>query len=168
MKFLLTVTRWCFCVDPNCYFCLLSVYVMLSCLFIAALLSPAGKRLTSWLSCMCCFLVFLSLSHVVSWVRCGSWLYRSLIFAFFLTLVHFFFEKNDLYENSETVSPLISLLCVCKDIAFMGRSTPTTAFDRAIGYVATQCRYIEYMHEGVWFNLFLTYDSYKYMNFIYT
>ena len=29
--------------------------------------SPAGKGLTSWL-----FIVFLLLSHVVSWVRCGS------------------------------------------------------------------------------------------------
>ena len=31
----------------------------------------------------------LSLSHVVSWVRCGTWLYRFLIFAFFLTLLSF-------------------------------------------------------------------------------
>ena len=31
------------------------------------------------------FLVFLSLSHMVSWVRCGTWLYWFLIFAFFLT-----------------------------------------------------------------------------------
>ena len=34
--------------DHLSYLCL--VIVMLSCLFIAALLSPAGKRLTSWLS----------------------------------------------------------------------------------------------------------------------
>ena len=39
---------------------------------IAASWSPAGKGLTSWLSCMLCFIVFLSLSHVVSWVRCGT------------------------------------------------------------------------------------------------
>ena len=32
------------------------------------------------------FIVFLLLSHVVSWVRCGTWLYRFLIFASFLTL----------------------------------------------------------------------------------
>ena len=32
------------------------------------------------------FAVFLLLSHVVSWVRCGTWLYRFLIFASFLTL----------------------------------------------------------------------------------
>ena len=52
-----------------CYLCL--VLVILLRLSIAALWSPAGKRLTSWLS----FVMFncvLSLSHVVSWVRCGT------------------------------------------------------------------------------------------------
>ena len=40
-------------------------------LLIAAMWSPAVKGLTSWLS----FVMFncvLSLSHVVSWVRCGN------------------------------------------------------------------------------------------------
>ena len=46
----------------------------------------AGKWLTSWLSCLWRFLVFLSLSQVVSWVKCGTWLYRFLIFVVFLTL----------------------------------------------------------------------------------
>ena len=53
--------------DHLCYF----VCVVLSRLFMAALWSPAGKGLTSWLL----FVVFncvLSLSHVVSWVRCGT------------------------------------------------------------------------------------------------
>ena len=52
-----------------CYLCF--VFVMLLYLFIVALWSPAGKGLTSWLS----FVMFncvLSLSHVVSWVRCGT------------------------------------------------------------------------------------------------
>ena len=31
------------------------------------------------------FIIFLLLSHVVSWVRCGTWLYRYLIIAVFLT-----------------------------------------------------------------------------------
>ena len=100
---------------PFCYLCFVSV--ILYCLLIAALWSPAGKGLTSWLSCihllwhlwinvydkklqftpikymfcsmfcMWCFLVFLSLSHVVSWVRCGTCLYRFLIFALFLTFI---------------------------------------------------------------------------------
>ena len=52
----------CFCV--LCFSCLRG-------LSIAALWSPAGKGLTtSWLLVM--FIVFLLLSHVVSWVRCGS------------------------------------------------------------------------------------------------
>ena len=52
-----------------CYICL--VIVMLLRLFIAALWSPAGKGLTSWLLFMM-FIVVLLLSHVVSWVRCGT------------------------------------------------------------------------------------------------
>ena len=55
--------------DHLCYLCL--VFVMLSRLLIPALWSPAEEGLTSWLS----FLKFscvLSLSHVVSWVRCGT------------------------------------------------------------------------------------------------
>ena len=47
-------------VDPFCYLCFIFVFVMLSYLFLAALLSPAGKGLTSWLSCVV-FFVFLSL-----------------------------------------------------------------------------------------------------------
>ena len=35
---------------------------------------------------MCDVFLFLSLSHLMSWFRCGTWLYRFLIFAFF-TLV---------------------------------------------------------------------------------
>ena len=43
---------------------------------------PLGSRL--W-----CLIVFLSLFHVVSWVRCGTWLYRFLIFATF-----YYFEDS--------------------------------------------------------------------------
>ena len=39
-----------------------------------------GWHLGSRLWCLI-IIVFLSLSHVVSWVRCGTWLYRFLIFA---------------------------------------------------------------------------------------
>ena len=42
------------------------VFVILACLFLAALWSPVGKELTSWLSYMSCILVFLSLFRVVS------------------------------------------------------------------------------------------------------
>ena len=65
--------------DHLCYFC----FVLLcfhARLFVDALWSPAGKGLTSWVS-----FVTLSLS-LVSWVRCGARLYRSLIFALYFTL----------------------------------------------------------------------------------
>ena len=44
--------------DHFCYLCFL--FVMLSCLVIAALClwSPAGKGLTSWLSCVQCCIVY--------------------------------------------------------------------------------------------------------------
>ena len=63
-------------------FCLLCLCTRL---FICALWSPAGKGVTSWLSFVvsyCESVTFL----LVSWVRCGSWLYRFLIFAPLLTL----------------------------------------------------------------------------------
>ena len=52
-----------------CYLCL--VFVMLSHVFIAALWSPEGKRLNSWLLFVM-FIVILLLSHLVSWDRCGT------------------------------------------------------------------------------------------------
>ena len=47
------------------------VFLMLSRLFIAALWSPAGKGLTSWLL-LVMFIVFLLLFHVVSGVGCST------------------------------------------------------------------------------------------------
>ena len=70
-------------VDHLCYFCL--VFVMLSRI---CLLMPCGHLLgMGWPhgSHLWCLIMCLSLSHVVSWVRCGTWLYRFLIFALFLT-----------------------------------------------------------------------------------
>ena len=52
------------------FFFLCLVFLMLSRLLIAALWSPAEKVLTSWLL-LVMFIVFVLLSHVVSWVRCG-------------------------------------------------------------------------------------------------
>ena len=54
-------------------------------LFICALWSPAGKWLTSWLSFVVSICEFVTFP-LVSWVRCGNWLYRFLIFAPLLTL----------------------------------------------------------------------------------
>ena len=55
--------------DHLCYLCL--VIVMLLRLFNAALWSPAGKGLASWLLFVL-FIVVLLLSHVVLLVRCGT------------------------------------------------------------------------------------------------
>ena len=71
-------------VDHLCFF------LMLSCLFMAAVWSPAGKGLTCWLL-LVMFIVVLLLSHVVSWVKCGTWLYRFLIFAIFLTMTMYLY-----------------------------------------------------------------------------
>ena len=71
-------------VDRLCYFCL--VFARVSCASVFdALWSSVGKGLTSWLLFVMsdCEVVTFSL---VSWVRCGAWLDRFLIFAIFLTL----------------------------------------------------------------------------------
>ena len=49
--------------DYLCYSCL--VFIMLSCLFIAASWLPEGKGLTAWLLFVM-FIVILLLSHLVS------------------------------------------------------------------------------------------------------
>ena len=55
--------------DHLCFLCL--VFLMLSRLFIAALWSPAGKGLTSWIL-LVMFIILLLLSHLVScWERAG-------------------------------------------------------------------------------------------------
>ena len=65
-------------------------------LFIDTLWSPAVKGLSSWLSFVmsnCEFVTF----PLVSWVRCGTWLYRFLIFAPLLTLsppVKYFTDRS--------------------------------------------------------------------------
>ena len=65
-------------------------------LFICALWSPAGKGLASWLSFVvsnCEFVTF----PLVSWVRCGTWLYLFLIFAPLLTFIFWgIWEEADL------------------------------------------------------------------------
>ena len=55
-------------VDPFCYLCFTFVFIMLFYLFFVALWLPVGKGLAFWLSSVWCFLVFLSLSHMVYWV----------------------------------------------------------------------------------------------------
>ena len=77
--FLLTIPRWYFFCGSFMYF-LSCVCYGLCFLFICALWSPAGKGLTSWFSFVvsnCEFVTF----PLVSWVRCGTWLYGFFIFA---------------------------------------------------------------------------------------
>ena len=67
------------------FFSVLCLLCLCARLFICALWSPAGKGLTSWLSFVvsnCEFVTF----PLVSWVRCGTLLYRFLILAPLLTL----------------------------------------------------------------------------------
>ena len=62
------------------FFSVLWLLCLCACLFICALWSPAGKGLISWLSFVmsnCGFVTF----PLVSWVRCGTCLYRFLICA---------------------------------------------------------------------------------------
>ena len=47
----------------NFVICVCLCLCLMSCLFLAALLSPVGKRLTSWLSCFSC--VFVSFPYGV-------------------------------------------------------------------------------------------------------
>ena len=64
-------------------------YVWLVFIMLCYLLVTCWERadLLAILALVCVFTCVLSFSHVVSWVRCATWLYRFLIFATFLTLV---------------------------------------------------------------------------------
>ena len=84
-------------VDHLCYLCL--VFVKRSRLFMAALWSPEGKGLTSWLLFML-FLVILLLSHSVSWNMCGTWVYRFLSLAVF-----FLFSKEEGKDQQSSTTP---------------------------------------------------------------
>ena len=75
-------------VDLLCFCSVLCLLCLCARLFICALWSPAGGRLL-WAGLLalvcgvyCDFVTF----PLVSWVRCGTWLYRFLIFAPLLTL----------------------------------------------------------------------------------
>ena len=66
------LTDYAKAMDLFCYLLFVVVFANARCLFVVALWSPVGEGLTSWLFCVRCFLVFLSLSHSVTWVRCGT------------------------------------------------------------------------------------------------
>ena len=50
-----------------CYYCIKFIFLMLSCLFLALLWSPAGNGLTTWLSCLYFFsCIFVSFPYDVT------------------------------------------------------------------------------------------------------
>ena len=118
-------------VDHFCFLCF--VFVMLSCLFIATLWSPAGKGLVTWLSCMLCFIVFLSLSHVVSWVRCATKSYRFLIFASLLLL---------LLTRCLCRTYCINVFCLslCQSIYLSFHQTLTSSYEGTIYWYQVECK----------------------------
>ena len=71
--------------DDNLILAMATLLCLCERLFICALWSPAGKGLTSWLSFVMSIFEFVTFP-LVSWVRCGTLLYRFLIFAPLLTL----------------------------------------------------------------------------------
>ena len=84
------VDRFCFSV-----LCLLWLFARQ---FICDLWSPAGKAWTSWLSFVvsnCEFITF----PLVSWVKCGTWLYPFLIFVPLLTLSLNKYNYNSMHLN---------------------------------------------------------------------
>ena len=104
--------------------CLLCLRVRL---FICALWSPSGKGLTSWLS----FVVYnceCVTFPLVSWVRCGTWLYKFLIFALLLTsTVGFLLLQHLVVCTLESLSLfyllLITDLYVLGDVASMSQGS---------------------------------------------
>ena len=67
------------------FFSVLCLLCLCAGLLIFALWPPAGKGQTSWLSFVVYNCEFVTFS-LVSWVRCGTRLYRFLIFAALRTL----------------------------------------------------------------------------------
>ena len=83
--FLLTVPMQCFFCGSFLLFmfCICHAFLSVHCNLVVTCCER--DNLLALLYVMWCFLVFLSLSNVVPWVRCGTLLYRFMIFAFLLT-----------------------------------------------------------------------------------
>ena len=71
---------------------------------------PLGSRL--W-----CLIRKLSLSHLVSWVRCGAWLYWFLIFVLFLTLGRWLWRHRR--QHGALHSHCSGLLSICGEFLFV-------------------------------------------------
>ena len=90
------------------------LHVAISSLFLSDLYCWGRENgllgLTSWLYSVWCFLVFLSLSHVVSWVGCGTWLYRFLIYYLLPS-----FKLQSLFLVCDFVCVILFLPCCSMD-----------------------------------------------------
>ena len=86
-----------------CYASCVSVYW--------CLVVTTGKGLTSWLSLVMSSCEFATFS-LVSWVGCGTWLYRLLIFALFLTLSNSITYDITLHNNGKMGNWLMLSLCL--------------------------------------------------------
>ena len=112
-------------------------------LFVDALWSPAGKGLT------CCLSFVMSNCDVVtfplvSWVRCGAWLYRFLIFARFLTIKWFKAALNS--EDLITIW-IYSKTCVKRPLS----KRPQIGFPYQLSLNACQkyCRMLQGEHSAI-------------------
>ena len=118
-------------VDLLCFCSVLCLLCLCARLFICALWSPAGKGLTSWLSFVvsnCEFVTF----PLVSWVRCGTWLYRFLIFTPLLTLNNFRFVLCNVAVKASSwvlTRLLKNVVYSCNPMSFTFLTLSTTSGD---------------------------------------
>ena len=101
--------------DLLCFCSVLCLLSLCARLFICALWSPAGKGLTSWLSFVVSNYEFVTFP-LVSWVGCGTCLYRLLIFAPLLTLNFIFSSICSILISKCHIVVVISkinILCNC-------------------------------------------------------
>ena len=80
--------------------------------WVAALWSPEGKGLASWLLFVM-FIVILLLSHLVSCDRCGTWLYQLLILAVFLTSNNVVYAISKASDQPVHMRSLIRAFACC-------------------------------------------------------
>ena len=109
------VPRWFFFCWSFMFFLSCVLLCLCACLLICALWLPAGKGLTSWLLFVVSNCEFVTYP-LVSWVRCGTWLYWFLIFApllTFLDLVLIPYVSNQRSYNSTHLDNLTRAITTC-------------------------------------------------------
>ena len=125
----------CFC-SGICSLCLCAR------LFLCALWSPAGKGLTSWLSFVvsnCEFVTF----PLVSWVRCGTWLYRFLIFApYLLSRPLIALCKSKVLQNAPIEHSAIHLIFI--KLPFVNKIFVLSSFEWPLKMGFTSNKFISY------------------------